>query len=297
MAIFKFNYNKEGKGIEKNAPEKNIFFTYFESFTRNFWSLIKTNFLYIVSSIPMILILAVIFTGFIYPNIQPKLTEYIANSGAADTAQTEATYLGVYLMVFVTEILLLIGSGPASASLAYAAKCMTNEEHVWIWSDFKGKFIENFKQSIIVSIVDIVVLICIMYSMFFYSSAYSSTGKPVFFVMYSILIIFSLLFCFMHMYLYQFIVTFENKLWVIYKNAFLLAIAKLPQNLFLTAISVLFTYFLFTVLAPGFAAILTLVFWYVTMRYPTEFYAARTIKKIIDNNSEKTVQPEKGSED
>ena len=122
MAIFKFNYNKEGKGIEKNAPEKNIFFTYFESFTRNFWSLIKTNFLYIVSSIPMILILAVIFTGFIYPNIQPKLTEYIANSGAADTAQTEATYLGVYLMVFVTEILLLIGSGPASASLAYAAK-------------------------------------------------------------------------------------------------------------------------------------------------------------------------------
>lgn len=280
MSIFGFS-TKEGKGIEKNAPEKNIFYTYFESFIRNFWNLVKINILYIISSIPMILILAAFFAGIIYPNIQPKLAEYIANSGIEEVTQAEATYTGVFMMLFVTEILLLVGSGPASASIAYAAKCMTNEEHVWLWSDFRKKFAENFKQSMIIVFVDITAIVLVIYAMFFYTSAYSDTGNKIYFVLYVAVMIFTLLYCFMHGYIYQFIVTFENKLTAAYKNAFIMAMAKLPQNLLLTALSVLFTYFVFTVTNPVISLLLLLTAWYMIMRYPMEFYAARTIRKLI----------------
>lgn len=280
MSIFGFS-TKEGKGIEKNAPEKNIFYTYFESFIRNFWNLVKINILYIISSIPMILILAAFFAGIIYPNIQPKLADYIANSGIEEVTQAEATYTGVFMMLFVTEILLLVGSGPASASIAYAAKCMTNEEHVWLWSDFRKKFAENFKQSMIIVFVDIAAIVLVIYAMFFYTSAYSDTGNKIYFVLYVAVMIFTLLYCFMHGYIYQFIVTFENKLTAAYKNAFIMAMAKLPQNLLLTALSVLFTYFVFTVTNPVISLLLLLTVWYMIMRYPMEFYAARTIRKLI----------------
>ena len=292
MAIFKFNYDKEGKGIDKNAPEKNIFYTYFESFIRNFWNLIKVNFIYVAASIPMLLILGAIFAGFVYPNISGQVTEYIAKSGIAEPTQAEATYIGVFMSLFVTELLLIIGSGPASAYFAYAAKCMATEEHVWIWSDFKNKFKENFKQSMIVSIIDIVVVTLLIFSTFFYTSAYAGTGNILFFVMRTLLFVVAILYCFMHGYIYQFMVTFENKLSVIYKNAFIMAVAKLPQNLFCTAVSVLFTYFVFTVLNPVFSIILLFVIWYALMRYPMEFCAARSIKKLIIDK-----QPEKGLED
>ena len=286
MSIFKFNYEKEGKGIDKGAPERNIFYTYFESFIRNFWNLLKVNFLYIIASIPMIVILAFLFAGFVFPHIEPVLTEYISSVNTAEASQTQITYTGVLFALFIMELLLMIGSGPASAAFAYATKCMAVEEHVWIWSDFKGKFIENFKQSIIVVIIDIIVVVLVIFAMAFYTALYQSTANILYFILFSLLLAFSVLYIFMHGYIYQFIVTFDNKLLIVYKNAFILAIAKLPQNLFLTAIYLLFTYFVFTVINPVLAIILTLIGWYAIFRYPMEFYAARTLRKIINANSQ-----------
>ena len=49
-----YNYEKEGPGIDKNAPKKKTFIVFFETFFRNFWKFIPINFVYSLISLPLI---------------------------------------------------------------------------------------------------------------------------------------------------------------------------------------------------------------------------------------------------
>ena len=49
-----FNYEKEGPGIDKNAPQKHGFIVFFETFFRNFWKFIPINLVYCFVSLPII---------------------------------------------------------------------------------------------------------------------------------------------------------------------------------------------------------------------------------------------------
>lgn len=48
-----FNYDKEGPGVSKDAPQKKTFVVFFEMFFRNFWKFITINLVYSVISIPI----------------------------------------------------------------------------------------------------------------------------------------------------------------------------------------------------------------------------------------------------
>lgn len=281
MSFFKFNYNKEGPGVEKNAPQKNAFFTGCELYLRNFWNFMKVNFIYAVSSLPMFAVLCVFFTVFLYPHLTPAVNELVSAATAVDASQAELTYFGVFAVLFITELILLIGSGPSSAYFAYAVKCITNDDHLWVWGDFLSKFKENFKQSIIVSCIDIAALFFLFNAAFFYFSSYTQTQSMPYLILFALILLISALYVFMHGYIYQMIVTFDNKLSVLYKNAFILAVSKLPQTLILLLIPMVVTYFLFAVLNPVFAIILSAIFYLSAIRFPIEFFAARTIKNLL----------------
>ncbi len=49
-----FNYEKEGPGIDKNAPKKHGFIVFFETFFRNFWKFIPINLVYCLVNVPII---------------------------------------------------------------------------------------------------------------------------------------------------------------------------------------------------------------------------------------------------
>ena len=53
MGLFSNMYTKEGKGVEKNAPQKNAFFTFFEYYGRHFSKLITGNMLFTIVSFPI----------------------------------------------------------------------------------------------------------------------------------------------------------------------------------------------------------------------------------------------------
>ena len=56
MGLFSYkSYYKPGKGIEKDAPEKNAFFRFFEIYGRKFWRFIEVNFIYLVILLPILL--------------------------------------------------------------------------------------------------------------------------------------------------------------------------------------------------------------------------------------------------
>ena len=54
MGLFSNMYTKEGKGVEKNAPQKNSFFTFFEYYARHFSKLLTGNMLYTIISFPVV---------------------------------------------------------------------------------------------------------------------------------------------------------------------------------------------------------------------------------------------------
>lgn len=56
MALFSYKrYYKPGKGVEKDAPEKNAFFKFFELYGRKFWRFIEVNFIYLIVLLPMLM--------------------------------------------------------------------------------------------------------------------------------------------------------------------------------------------------------------------------------------------------
>ncbi len=49
-----FDYEKEGPGIDPNAPKKKTFFVFWETFFRNFWKFASLNALYTVLCLPIL---------------------------------------------------------------------------------------------------------------------------------------------------------------------------------------------------------------------------------------------------
>ncbi|MBQ3550546.1 MAG: YesL family protein [Clostridia bacterium] len=54
MGLFQKNYDKPGKGVSKNEPQKRGFFRFFELYFRSFWKLISAQFWYLLLCLPIV---------------------------------------------------------------------------------------------------------------------------------------------------------------------------------------------------------------------------------------------------
>ncbi|HIU48815.1 MAG TPA: DUF624 domain-containing protein [Candidatus Avimonoglobus intestinipullorum] len=280
MGLFGFNYSKPGPGVDKDAPKKKGIFLYFELFFRKFWKLIQANMLYFLASLPLLVIFAV-FAPFPAGSIVSALY-----AEEELTPELAANIEIMFRLFFSVAAVGLCGSGPASASFAYILRCFTREQHSWIWTDFKEKFKENFKQGMIVTIVNVVVLYAGFTAIQFYYSMHINNvyemGTLWLFLM-ALMCVLLVIFVFMHFYIYQLMVTFENKTVQLYKNALIFALAFLPMNVLFAGLFIVLTFIVFTTLTPPFAILIAFLLWMGIVRFPIEFYAARTIqRKILD---------------
>lgn len=280
MGLFSINYSKPGPGVDKDAPQKKGIFRYFEIFFRKFWKLLQLNLIYVICSIPLLLIMYMLA-----PVSDSFLSRLVASSGLEADAEELILTMQLTLRCFFAVIVLVFwGSGPASASYAYITRCFTREQHAWIFSDFKDKFIENFKQSIVVVIIDIIVMLLAIYGIYFYFVTYKSTGSQLWLFACCLMCTMLLVYTFMHFYIYQFMVTFSSKLSQLYKNALIFSLAQLPYSVLLAALALVINYIMFSFLHPMFVMLIDLILGISIMRFPMEYCAARAIeKKLIPN--------------
>ena len=148
-------------------------------------------------------------------------------------------------------------------------------------SDGADKFKENFKQGMVVVLIDAVLLVFGLNAILFYHSLYVSTGSMLWMMLLYVMILVLVVYTMMHPYLYQIMVTFECGIGSLYKNALLITLAKLPGNFFTTLIGVLIYGALFTFVNPLAAAIIVVVIGLCVTCYPPQFYAARVIERSI----------------
>ncbi len=275
MGLFN-SYLKPGPGIEKDAPKKKGLFLYLELFSRKFFKIVQANALYFALSIPMILL---VYT-FVPVSIITRSTLGI-ESDPNKLLALEHNLRSLLAMLALT----FFGSGPASAGLAYIYRCITREEHAWIWSDFFQKIKENLKQSIVVIIVAVIAVFLASTAIYYYYNMYIQSQNMLFAVLLYVVSIAFLIFTLMHIHIYQLMITYECKIIDLYKNAFVIAFAKLPLNLILSIISILITLTLFIYIEATFSLFLFLILFYSIVRFPLDFYAARTINRLIDASS------------
>ena len=285
MGLFN-NYMKPGKGVSKDEPEKKGFFLFWDVLFHRFSNILGSNCLLTILSLIWIVLLVMAGIQFVLPTVPQAVSSVVATMGSEDPDAAAASLVLTIYAMFATTAFAFIGSGPASAAYAYIAKCFTNRQHAWVLSDSFDKFKENFKQAIVVVLIDIVAVIVIPIGIRFYSTM--SSDNVLFAVPCYLMIVFTIIYIWMHFYIYQLMVTFECSLKQLYKNALIFALGKLPMNIFLTivcgGVSILPYAFLGN---PLLAAILATVIGLCFTRFLIEFYAARCMKQTILNAQQK----------
>ena len=269
MGLFSRSFDK--RGVDPNAPKKRAFFRFFELVVRKFWNFTKLSPMYVAFLLP-IYILYFLTAPFVLNLFSVQATDSIAIIFFG--------YLTANLMVS------LFGGGPVTAGMTYIMRNYSNEEHAWIWSDFKDNAKSNFKQALVVFLVDLAML-----ALFYVAiMVYSSLGGNFRILKY---LVFVLLFVYimMHFYIYPMMVTFKLSLKDLYKNAALFAIAKLPLNLFVVLVLVLLHIALpvwiilsmgkFVAIAAVLYVILEVLLFQGISIFLTNFAVAKTIKETM----------------
>lgn len=273
-------YDKPGKGVDKNAPKKKGFFLYWDIIIGKFMKFIQVNSMYSVISLVWIILMylaaMVLFSGHM-----SSLTGLASQIDGVSSENIAGAMVFGFCAMFAAAVFLLWGSGPASAAYSYIMRCYTRGEHAWIMSDGKDKFKENFKQGMLVLLIDFIIMLFGINALYFYYSAYAAYGSLLWMVLCYVTFLLLLLYTMIHPYLYQLMVTFECSFASLYRSAILLTLAKLPMNLLLTVIEAALIFAVFMLLSPAVAILFSLILGPCIMRFPSEFYAARVIERSV----------------
>ncbi|MHB1453545.1 MAG: YesL family protein [Saccharofermentanales bacterium] len=274
-----FDYNKEGPGVYLNEPPKGPFKTFFAVLGRKFWKVITVNMMYVMFSIPVLIfawlvgsqifpaILPILsleslekfFTAGISSSTSgavsqaaSSVSQAISNSasqvsGAVSEVvtlspkETAAILFSQINMVLSFSLigLQLIVLGPVHAGITYIFRNYAREEHAFIWGDFREHLMKNWKQSSVTGLLGLLAVIVVSVNFSFYTDNSVISNGFLKGILTGAVIVISLVFTIMQMYIYPMMVTFKLTLKQLYKNSALLTMAKLPQNIGILLISLI----------------------------------------------------------
>jgi uncharacterized membrane protein YesL len=203
---------------------------------------------------------------------------------------TAAAYSDIFIRFLFSSIFIclsLITVGPAQAGFTYLLRNYAREEHAFIWGDFKDAAINNFKQSIIISAIDLFITFLILISIRFYilmsgTSVLMVAGTSLMFLILAI-------FMMMHLYIYPMLVTFDLSIKQIYKNAFIFAIIKLFPNLGIILLCIILILLTFGAIIPFSPIIGLILYVFITVSLIgliTNFYVYPKLQKFMMKEEE-----------
>ncbi len=271
MGFLRMNYDKPGKGVDENAPQKRSFFRFWDVFGRKASRLMKTNLMYSLALLPTFL-LVIVLTGLITSPILSmdsirgfirSIAEQNATSMNLPPAELEIRLcvgldvIGRLILTYLFTV--LWGMGPVTAGATFIWRNYAREEHAWIFSDFKDAAKNNWKQSLAVFLIDMIALILFTFAIRVYSSMPGVIGMMQYLIWMLILI-----YTLMHFYLYPMMITYRLSLKDLYRNALIFAIGKLPSNLLILVILLLLhlgPVYLIVQYSGGYFALFFVVMW------------------------------------
>ncbi len=280
MAKFRdFEYDQLAE-IEKEHEKRGIF-AFFDIIFRKIVPMINTNFLFLVFSLPYIILL--FWFSPINASSLAGMSENMQSLLANMPAHSALTVDIGLRFVFAILVVVLWGTGPASAGIAYILRNYSRGEFAWVWADFIGTIKENFKQSMIVVLFDVVAIYLFTTIIRFYGGVMQGGISVVALIFVGF---FLLLYTFMHFYIYQLMVTYEDNTKQLYKNAMLFALMRWLPNLLvllgILAVTIALFYFL-----QLFALVLYVINFTAIFALVVHFNASRSIKRFVQAEIER----------
>lgn len=244
MGIFMRNYNKPGKGVDELAPKSDGATLFFEIFFRKFWKFIQVNLLYLVALIPtfaVMYLLAGIISNSVFATFGNQLASIV---GLSEPDLSNADFSMIYVIIdngiriFAAVVFTIFwGMGPATAGMHYIMRNYSREENAFILSDFWDAVKDNFKQSIVVFIIDALMFIVFFYAITFYA-AQDNFMRFLKYPMYCLFLFYTMV----HLFIYPLMVRYKLTIGKLYRNAALFSMVSLPYSFLVLILLALLTF-------------------------------------------------------
>ena len=253
-----YYFGKAGKAdLTPDDLPTNRWQLFLDTLRTRFSALIRLNLMYVVAWIPTIIVIAICFTGFLNvsnqldlgdgTSIQSQAYDQVAADIAAgiEVSETDKELYSSRLPVLTSQeasdqllglvnitLLLLIPciaiTGPVTSGVCYVTQHWSRDEHAFIWSDFKDAMKENWKQSLVVSLITGVLPLAVYTGYRFYGSM--ALTQPLMIVPQVLLIMVGIVWAISVTYMYPLIVSYRLRMRDVIHNALMLAIARLPMS-------------------------------------------------------------------
>lgn len=244
-----YYYGKSGKGdFRKDDLPENRWQLFWDTLRTRMSALFRLNLMYMIVWLPtMIVLLMTYMTGLSNMNtilaaqdgtLKQQVEESAGEENAVtytdeQIAQIASVNVSDYLQgTLMTTLLILIPciaiTGPCTAGVCYVVRNWARDEHAFIWSDFKDAVKENWKQSLVISLITSFMPILVYMGWRFYGQlAVTNT----FMVLPQVLVVMvAVIWSVCVTYFYPLLVTYQLKLRDVLRNGILLGVARLPLS-------------------------------------------------------------------
>lgn len=233
-----YDYNKPGKGVEKNEEPQPAFKQLFVLFFRKFGKMILTNALYFLCLLPLL-------TGIFYYILisNSSLLSSFANQELVQEIGMNYPWVAALALLAntftsgfggVIGAVLLIASavafGPITAGYVYCMRNAARDEHFWV-SDLFSQAWKNRKQGIALGLVDILIAVSVFSYAFMDMSSILPGMQTVLRTFSYAADILAAIYFVLRFYLYVMMVTFEISIKDMFVNAVAMVFVKFPRTL------------------------------------------------------------------
>ncbi len=133
-------------------------------------------------------------------------------------------------LIYVLFCLPVVTFGPATAAMTQVMRKFVISEPIFIFHEFYTAFKKNLKQSIIVGIVDLLLLVLLVFDINFYVTVLRTDSEMYLKVLMAISLAMGFFVIMMHFYIYPQIVALNLNLRQIIKNSFILMIVGFKRS-------------------------------------------------------------------
>ena len=236
-----FNMNKDGKGVYEVEDRKPTLGFFFKLLFRKFSSILQLNILMLIHIIPIFAAVFVFFSGDKTPTITNVLypalygINKIAPTGSVPLLDVSGVNMGIPVFSSTTIIIFLcvalvwiITFGWQNVGSAYVLRGLFRGDPIFVFSDFFYGIKKNFKQGLLMGLLDSLIIIVLLVDISFFMS---NTANTMLSIMYFVIIALIFLYFIMRFYIYQLLITFDLTISKIIKNSLIFIVLGIKRNL------------------------------------------------------------------
>ena len=238
-----FDMNRDGKGVDPGEDTTPNLSYFFKLIFRKFSNLITLNLMMFAMVLPIAIAVYVFFNGPQMPTMSSPAYSALMGAQLAGAGGSELLTKLMHILPQVNFItynsyaswlpyvliaVLAITWGWQNTGVTYILRGLVRGDGVFMFSDYFYAIKKNFKQSLILGLMDAGIIIVLIIDFMYTWSARSNYWSYLMFFAVTALII---VYLFMRMYIYLMMITFNISLYKMLKNALIFTALGIKRNL------------------------------------------------------------------